>query len=157
MRTLGNILWHFPFFGFVTATLTYLIGLILWALVITAPIGLGLMELGKFLFAPFGHAMVNKKNLSVKQDPYSNTYSMIIMVIYFPFGLILALLAVVQAACLAISVIGIPAALVIAKSLGTFFNPVNKKCVHFSVKEELDRRKGQAAVDRALGQRGQRA
>jgi len=52
MRTLGNILWHFPFFGFVNAIVVYLFGLILTATVVAAPIGLGLMRFGKFLFAP---------------------------------------------------------------------------------------------------------
>ena len=61
MKTLGNILWHIPFFGFVSAILVYLLGLLLTILVVTAPIGLGLMELGKFLFWPFGNAMISKK------------------------------------------------------------------------------------------------
>ena len=50
MKTIGNILWHFPFFGFVTAICTWLFGAILTATVIAAPIGLGLMEYGKLLF-----------------------------------------------------------------------------------------------------------
>ena len=48
MRTLGNILWHFPFFGFVTALLAFLVGTLLTLLVIPAPIGLGLIQLSKF-------------------------------------------------------------------------------------------------------------
>ena len=48
MRTLGNVLWHFPFFGFLTALLTFLCGLILMILVIPAPIGRGLVEHAKF-------------------------------------------------------------------------------------------------------------
>lgn len=69
MRTLGNILWHFPFFGFVTAAFYWLLGLLLTLLIVTAPIGLGLMEFGKFLFAPFGNAMVRKADLKVIQNP----------------------------------------------------------------------------------------
>ena len=151
MRILGNILWHVPFLGFVTATFTYLIGLIFAALLITAPIGLGLMEYGKFLFAPFGHAMVSKTELNIQQDPHWKAYSTFVMLCYLPFGLIFAALAAIQAAFLAISIIGIPAALVIAKSLGTYLNPVNKKCVHSAVSDELERRKAQVAVSRALG------
>ena len=29
MRTLGNVLWHFPFFGFLTAAFYWLLGLLL--------------------------------------------------------------------------------------------------------------------------------
>jgi uncharacterized membrane protein YccF (DUF307 family) len=152
MKTLGNILWHVPFLGFVTATITYLMGILLAALIITAPIGLGLMEYGKFLFAPFGHEMVSKSELNApQQHPYWKTYSTIVMVIYLPFGLIFAVGAAIQAAILALTIVGIPAALVIAKSLGTYLNPVNKKCVHSAVKEELERRKAQFAVAKELG------
>ena len=118
MKTLGNILWHFPFFGFINAIVVYLLGLILTATVIAAPIGLGLMEFGKFLFAPFGHAMISKSDLNVEQNPAWKTYSTIVMIIYFPFGLILALLAVFQVAALFITIIGIPVALVVAKRGG---------------------------------------
>lgn len=151
MKTFGNILWHFPFFGFVNAIVVYLLGLILTATVIAAPIGLGLMEFGKFLFAPFGHAMVNRSNLNIEQNKGWKAYSTIVMVIYFPFGLILALLAVFQVAALFITIIGIPVALVVAKSLGTYLNPVNKKCVHSAVVDELEKRVAQAQVSKHLG------
>lgn len=150
MRTLGNILWHFPFFGFINAGLVYLIGIILTATVIASPIGLGLMEYGKFLFAPFGRAMVSKSDLKIEQNQGWKAYSKLIMVLYVPFGLLLALVAVFQVAALCITVIGIPAAIVIAKSLGTYLNPVNKKCVHIAVADELERRQGQAEVAKQL-------
>ena len=151
MKTLGKILWHFPFFGFINAIVVYLLGLILTATVIAAPIGLGLMEFGKFLFAPFGHAMISKSDLNVERNPAWKTYSTIVMIIYFPFGLILALLAVFQVAALFITIIGIPVALVVAKSLGTYLNPVNKKGVHSAVVDELESRKAKAEVAKHLG------
>ncbi len=82
MRTLGNILWHFPFFGFVTAIFYWLLGALLTVAVVTAPIGLGLMEFGKFLFAPFGHAMVSKGDLNIAQNTAWKTYSTLIMILY---------------------------------------------------------------------------
>ncbi len=150
MRTLGNIIWHFPFLGFVNAIIVYLLGLLLVATVVAAPIGLGLLELGKFLFLPFGNAMVSKSKLNIEQNKFWKTYSTIVMVIYFPIGLILAALAVIQVALLFLSLIGIPVALVIAKSLGTYLNPVNKKCVPSAVAEELDKRTALALVDKHL-------
>jgi uncharacterized membrane protein YccF (DUF307 family) len=151
MKTLGNIIWHFPFFGFITATLVYLFGLLLTITVIAAPIGLGLMELGKFLFWPFGNAMVSKNDLKIEQNKAWKTYSTIIMIIYFPFGLIFTLISIFQVIGLFISIIGIPAALVVAKSLGTYLNPVNKICVPSAVNEELERRKAQSQIDKHLG------
>jgi uncharacterized membrane protein YccF (DUF307 family) len=151
MKALGNILWYFPFFGFVNAILVYLLGIILTATVIAAPIGLGLMEFGKFLFSPFGHAMVSKSDLNVEQNKSWKAYSMIVMVLYFPFGLFLAIVAAIQVLALCISIVGIPVALVVAKSLGTYLNPVNKKCVHSAVAQELEKRKAQAEVSRQLG------
>ena len=151
MRTLGNILWHFPFFGFVSAIIVYLLGLILTATVIAAPIGLGLMEYGKFLFVPFGHAMVSKSEISVEKNEAWKTYSTIIMILYLPFGIVMCLLAAIQVVGLVISIIGIPAAIVIAKSLGTLFNPVNKKCVHQAVVDEIEKRKAQTEITKHIG------
>jgi len=150
MRSLANILWHFPFFGFVNAINVYLLGLILTVTVVGAPIGLGLMQFGKFLFAPFSHAMVSKSELNVKQNKAWKAYSTIVMILYLPFGIVLSLLAVLQVAGLVITIIGIPVAVVVAKSLGTYFNPVNKKCVHRAVVDELERRKAQTEIGKHL-------
>ena len=149
MKTLGNILWHIPFLGFLNAIVVYVPGLLLTATVIAAPIGLGLMEFGKFLFWPFGHEMISKKELHVKQNKVWETYSTIVMILYFPFGLILAILGAFQVAGLFISIIGIPVALVVVKSLGTYLNPVNKKCVHSAVADELEKRKAREAIEKA--------
>lgn len=151
MKTLGNILWHIPFMGFISAIFVYLFGLVLTATVVAAPIGLGLMELGKFLFSPFGHAMVSKDDLNIEQNQKWKMYSTIVRVIYFPFGLLFAILAIFQVVFLFFTIVGIPVAIVVAKSLGTYLNPVNKKCVHSAVADELERRAAQAEVSRQLG------
>lgn len=151
MRTLGNILWHIPFLGFLNAIVVYLFGILLTITVIAAPLGMGLMEYGKFLFAPFGRAMVNKSELDVKQNKYWKAYSTIIMILWIPFGLLLSIIAIFQIAGLFITIIGIPMALVVAKSIGTYFNPVNKKCVPQAVHEEIEKKKAQKEVDKHLG------
>lgn len=147
MKVLGNLIWHIPFLGFVTAGFTWLFGLLLTLTIVAAPLGLGLMEYGKFLFWPFGNAMASKDEMNVKQNPVWEGYSLIITILYFPFGAILAVVAIFQAIALAVTVIGIPAALVIAKSLGTFLNPVNKICVDSYVLDEVYRKRalGKAA------------
>ena len=152
MRTLGNILWHIPFLGFLNATMVYLFGILLTITVIAAPLGMGLMEYGKFLFVPFGRAMVSKSTLDIKQNKYWKAYSTIIMIIWIPFGLLLSIIALFQIAGLFITIIGIPMALVVAKSIGTYFNPVNKKCVHQAVYEEIEKKKAQKEIEKHLGE-----
>jgi len=148
MRTIGNILWHFPFLGFAQAALTWLLGLVLMVTVVAAPIGRGLMEYGKFLFAPFSKSMVSRSALGEQQNDAWRAYSIVITVLYIPFGLVLAVICIVQIFGLLISITGIPLALVLAKSLGTFFNPVNKKCVPRAVAEEIERRSAAGEVRR---------
>ena len=151
MRTLGNILWHAPFLGFLTALGTFIVGGILVLTVIGAPLGLGLIQLSKFLLTPFSSAMVSKSDLKMDQNPLWKTFGVIVRVIYFPFGLLLAVATMIQIALLFVTIVGIPVALVLAKSLGTYFNPVNKVCVPKAVEDELGRRKAQAAVNKHLG------
>jgi len=152
MHTLGNILWHIPFLGFLNAIVVYLFGALLTITVAAAPLGMGLMEYGKFLFAPFGRAMVSKSKLDVKQNKYWKAYSTIIMIIWIPFGLLLSIIAIFQVAGLFITIIRIPIALVVAKSIGTYFNPVNKKCVPQAVYEEIEKKKAQKEIDKHLGE-----
>ena len=148
MKTIGNVLWHVPFCGFVSAFLTYALGVLLVATVVAAPIGVGCMELGKFLLAPFGHEMINGKELSKQENTLWNTYSKFVTIVYLPFGIILAGLAVVQVAFLAITIVGLPLAVIVAKSLGTYLNPVNKKCVSASIVREIEQRKAKEKVDK---------
>jgi uncharacterized membrane protein YccF (DUF307 family) len=151
MRTLGNILWHVPFLGFLSALGTFLIGGLLVITVIGAPLGLGLIQLSKFLLTPFSSAMISKKDLEADQNKLWQTFGIIVRIIYFPFGLFLAVVTVFQIAGLFITIIGIPVALVLAKSLGTYFNPVNKTCVPKAVADEVASRKAKEQVDKHLG------
>ena len=151
MRTLGNILWHVPFLGFLSALGIFLIGGLLVITVIGAPLGLGLIQLSKFLLTPFSSAMISKKDLKADQIKLWQTFGIIVRILYFPFGLFLAVVTVFQIAGLFITIIGIPVALVLAKSLGTYFNPVNKTCVPKAVADEVASRKAKEQVDKHLG------
>lgn len=129
MRTLGNILWHIPFLGFLTALSTFLLGGLLVITIVAAPIGLGLIELSKFYIAPFSSEMVPKSSLNSSGNSLWKAYSFIVRIIYFPIGLLLAISTLIQIVGLFISILGIPVAIVLAKSLATYFNPVGKVCV----------------------------
>lgn len=151
MQTVGNIIWHVPLLGFVQASLVYVAGLILCATVVGAPIGLGLMEYGNFLFSPFSKAMVSKSELKVKQNIVWRIFSTIVTIVYIPFGLVLCVISVLQVALLFVSIVGIPTAIVIAKSLGTLLNPVNKRCVPQAVADELERQRAREQVGKYAG------
>jgi len=146
MRVLANILWLVPFMGIFTALFTFLLGGLLVLLVIPAPIGLGLIQLAKFELAPFSRELVDRKDLEAPKDSAWATYSTIIMILYLPIGCLIALFTVLQIVALFFTIIGIPVALVLAKSLSTYFNPVNKVCVPRGVSEALARQKAEAMV-----------
>lgn len=150
MKTLGNILWHFPFFGFITAFVNFLLGGLLILTIVGAPIGSGLIQLAKFQLSPFSKALIDDKKLNKERNKWWDAYGLIVKILYFPFGLVLALLTLIQIAFLFITIVGIPVAIVLAKSLSTYFNPVNKKCVPEAVAEEVKKREAKAEVDEYL-------
>lgn len=129
MRTIANILWHIPFLGFLHALCAFLLGLLLTVLVIPAPIGLGLIQYAKFLMFPFSTEMVSAAEAGQQRHPLWAAYSTIIMILYLPFGLFFFFCGLMQCIGLAVTIIGLPGAYIIFKSLGTYFNPVGKVCV----------------------------
>ena len=149
MRTLANILWHVPFLGFIDALVMFLIGGLFTITVVGAPIGLGLIELSKFLLTPFSSNMIDSRDLKARanQNKAWQAFGFIIRILWFPFGLALAAVTIVQIVGLFISIIGIPLAIILAKSLSTYFNPVNKKCVTKAVADELRQRKAREMFD----------
>ena len=65
MRTLGNIIWHFPFFGWVFS-LCYAISGLFWCItIIGIPLGLGLFQLSLFTLAPFSNRLVSRTDLEL--------------------------------------------------------------------------------------------
>ena len=120
--------------GWILAIATYVIGLILTLLVITAPIGLGLMEYGKFLFLPFTHYMVKKDSFDNKS---MTAYKMLGIVYILVFGIWLFISGIFAIIGYFVSIIGIPCAILLAKSLGTLFNPVGKVCVTKDIADEM--------------------
>ena len=130
MRTLANILWHFPFFGFLTAFYTFLIGFFFTITVIGAPIGLGLIQHSKFLLSPFSKKMVSDSVANKEKSFIWKIMEVIAFLLYLPLGILASIVTVLQILFLCITVIGIPVAIVLAKSLSTYFNPVGKICVN---------------------------
>lgn len=146
LRLLGNILWHVPCLGFLSALGAFLLGLLLTLLVVTSPIGLGLIEYSKFLLLPFNYSMVSASDLGEDQNVLWKAYSTIVMIFYLPIGLILSIVLVFQIIGLFLTIAGIPVAIVLFKSLSTYLNPVNKVCVPVAVAYEIEARKNNERV-----------
>lgn len=132
IRTISNILWHIPFLGFINAAIAFLIGSLLVITVVAAPIGLGLIQYARFLMGPFTNRMVHR-SLRPDDDPNLlwSTYGLIIKILYIPIiGVPLTILTLIQIFGLICSIVGIPMAIVLFKSLGTYLNPVDKVCMN---------------------------
>jgi|TARA_B110000114_G_scaffold157982_1_gene172899 uncharacterized membrane protein YccF (DUF307 family) len=147
MKKLGNLLWHFPLFGFVTALLTFLTGGIFVITVIGAPIGLGLIQHSKFLLTPFSSRMISDSKLKKDKTPFWKILSVIAFILYLPIGIFTSIITIIQIILLFISIIGIPIAVILSKSLSTYFNPINKICVSTSVAKEIEKRAASGKVD----------
>ena len=98
MNTFWNVLWVFPFCGWIVAILYGFLGLCVCATVVGLPIGLGLLQYSLFLFWPHGNAMISKSDLEIiteKSRPtWWKVFALIVQIIYFPFGLINAIFGV---------------------------------------------------------------
>ena len=155
MKTFLNIIWYFPFFGFVFAILTAISGLFWCLTVIGLPLGLGLLQIAKFLFAPHTYELISQKDLSAAKGESRNQawviFSAIIRVLYFPIGLLLAISYIFIAIANFISIIGIPNGLVYVKLIPAVFNPVGKVCVAGAIARKIRADKEQAKVDNYFG------
>lgn len=148
MRTLGNVLWHFPFGGFLVASVTGVVGLLFVSTVIAAPVGLGILEIAKYLLGPFTQAMVPETELAVERSSKTKAYFAIATALYLPFGIFIASCVLLQAFFGAISLFGIPVAVVSWRSVPSILNPVGKRCVRRAIAEGLQARRDQQELDR---------
>lgn len=155
MGCLLNILWHFPFFGFIFALLYAIFGVIMCCTVILLPIGLAWFQIAKFMLAPFSSAMVSRSDYEMitgkKQNEAYAAFSLVIRILYFPFGCIAAFFSVFNIAFGFLSIVGIPIALVHTKLFKTYFNPIGKICVPKVVGDEIERRKSAEILNKYTG------
>ena len=148
MRTVGNILWHFPFLGFLQALVVFLVGGLMTITIIAAPIGLGWLQYSRFLLAPFSYEMVDAGLVGKQQNKYWKAYGTIIWILYLPIGIIAFIFGLLTTIVFAITIIGIPFAIVEAKSLKFYFKPVGKICVPAGVSDEIRRRQIEELVNK---------
>lgn len=150
MKTFLNIIWHFPFLGFIFAFIYLLYGCLLCITVLFIPAGLGIIQLSKFLLLPHSRAMVSKSDLSLltgqAQSVSAKTFSIVNRVLYFIPGVVFAFYIIIAVIGFCVTLIGIPNGIVLARSLSTIFNPVNKVCVPLEIGQEIERIKHQGTL-----------
>jgi uncharacterized membrane protein YccF (DUF307 family) len=128
MRTVTKVLWHFPLFGSLNAILSFVIAILFYITVLGIPLGEGMMELGKFFLMPYSKA-IQKRNEEIQQyKDLWTVFGFFARILYLPFGILLAILVLIQIALLYLSIIGIPLAKALFKVIPDIFNPVNKEC-----------------------------
>ena len=127
MRSIYNVLWYFPFLGFLIAIYAAMFGLVFLFLF---PVGNGLLQLAKFYTAPFSFDM--KRMADVCPSDQIKSYGalgVLMPMFWFPFALILAFTLAIPFLAYGASVVFLPASIVIARSLAFVFNPINATCV----------------------------
>nr|MDE6854029.1 hypothetical protein [Muribaculaceae bacterium] len=155
MKTFLNIIWYFPYFGFLLAIPMALFGLFWCITIVGLPLGLGMLQIAKFLLFPHTHSLVSKKEVNAlrgqEQNPLWRLFNIIVTILYFPIGLFVAAAYLGAALINFITIIGIPNGLVIVKMLGAVFNPVNKVCVPDCVSEHIQKSKDAQRLSRYTG------
>jgi uncharacterized membrane protein YccF (DUF307 family) len=121
MRTIGNVLWLL--FSGIEMALAYLVaGLLAIVFIITIPIAPPAFRLANYTLWPFGRVVV--------RQPDAGAGSAVGNVVWFVIaGWWLALLHLVFALLFAITIIGIPFAIVHAKLAGLALRPYGKDVV----------------------------
>ncbi len=155
MRLIATLLWHFPFFGFVSAIYMFLLGTFFTLTIVGAPLGTGLFELGRFYLTPFGYRMVDASDLptGLSQNPLWRVWGWVMVLLWLPFGIFATIALAIQAALLCLTIIGIPAGVAVARSLGTVLNPVGKKMISADLNAELTRRRTSHQADAYMHRR----
>ncbi len=131
MRTLGNLIWLI-LAGWWLAIGYALAGLLMMILIITIPFGIQAFKLAGYVIWPFGRAVVPIPKSAAAKAP-----SVVANILWFVLaGIWLAIGHIVSAILLAITIIGIPFAVVSFKMAGLALFPFGKTVVPARVAED---------------------
>ncbi|MCM1187658.1 MAG: hypothetical protein NC251_13975 [Lachnoclostridium sp.] len=147
MALLGNILW-FIFFGWWSFLGYGLLG-ILWCItIIGIPIGKALFQYAKLMAFPFGKVIIRETDLKGKENVSTirRVGGIIANILWLPFGIITFIANIGAMIVCAITIIGIPFAVVIARSSIFLLWPIGAKVI---TKEEADALKMQRMMNAA--------
>lgn len=149
MALLGNIIW-FIFVGWWNFLLYGFAGLLWCITIIGIPIGKALFQYAKLMALPFGKVIVKETELKGKENVSAirRVGGTIANIIWLPIGIILFILNIGTMIACAITIIGIPVAVVIAKSCKFLIWPVGAKVI---TKEEWETLKMERTMMKVAG------
>ncbi len=136
MVILGNILW-FIFAGWWNFLVYAFCGCVCYITVIGIPIGKALFQYAKLMVLPYGKVIVRETDIKGKENVAAvrQVGGVIANLIWLPIGVILFICNVFLMIGAAVSIIGIPVAVVIARSSTFLIWPVGARVI---TKEEAD-------------------
>lgn len=122
-RIIGNLLWLI--FGGIEAAIGWAIaGLILFIPIVTIPFGIQALKIARYTLWPFGSRLV-----SGVDSPLHGIAAVIGNILWIPFGLVLAVIHLVAALLMAITIIGLPFAWAHLKLAGVSLIPFGFRVV----------------------------
>ena len=136
MTLLGNLIW-FVIGGWWNFLLYSACGLLFCMTIIGIPIGKALFQYAKLMVLPFGKVIVKETELKGKENVAAvrRVGGTIANLLWLPFGIATFLANIGLMIACAVTIVGIPAAIVIARSCKFLLWPVGAKVV---TKEEYD-------------------
>ncbi len=133
MRLIANVLW-FVFGGVVMGLGWWLVGLIAYVTVIGIPWGRACFVIGKLCFLPFGKEIVDRRDLTGREDIGTGTTGLVGNIIWFiAAGLWLAIGHIISAVFCFVTIIGIPFGVQHLKIAAIALAPIGKAVVSSEV------------------------
>ena len=129
MSITGNFIW-FIFGGFIMGLGWWVLGILMYLLIITIPWAKSCFVIGQFCFFPFGKETISRKELNDQDDIGTGGLAVIGNIIWFILaGVWLAIGHVVSAILCFITIIGIPFGIQHLKLAGVSLLPIGKTVV----------------------------
>ncbi len=142
-----NVIW-FVLFGWYVALSWVVAGLLMFISIIGIPWGRSAFTIASFVIWPFGRDAISRELAEGREDIGTGGLGVLGNVVWFLLaGWWLALFGIVAAVASAITIIGIPFAIVWLKLAGISLAPVGKTIVDKDLADELRRRRVVAELD----------
>lgn len=147
MATLGNIIW-FVLFGWWHFLAYSFLGCVCCITVIGIPLGKSVFQCAKLMALPFGKVIVRETDIKGKENvsDVRQVGGVIANILWLPIGVILFILSVFEMIALAITIIGIPAAVVVARCATFWIWPIGAKVITKEQEETLRMEKAMMKV-----------
>jgi len=146
MVALFNMIW-FLFFGFWTSILMFLLGVLMCITIVGIPVGKSLFQLSKLNAFPYGKVIIRETQLKGRNNVsvIRQLGGLILNTLWFPVGLILTLMYFIMGIVAAITIVGIPVAILYFKMAQFVLFPIGAKVItkkeaYASAAEALRRR-----------------